>query len=538
VALRKGEILNQRYRIVKQLGEGGFGAIYRAEDTALKTIVAVKENLEYWDVAQRQFEQEAVLLANLRHPNLPRVTDFFMVPAQGQYLVMDFIEGYDLQTVLDRVGKPLHTRRVLEWIDQICDALAFLHTQDPPVIHRDVKPANIRITASGQAILVDFGIAKAYNPKSKTTTGARAVTAGYSPVEQYGEGPTDVRADQYALGATLYALLTAERPPESVARATGRSLTLPSELNPQLSPAVERVILRAMQVQPEDRYPGIVDFREALRQAAAPRERTTGAEEIGTSTTASAQPDSGAEQRSPDLLTPATPAIESFRSGRRATLRLPQQQAPASKRTGAQPEWVTIPTGEFVFGEERRRIRLPEFQISKFPVTNQQYQSFLAANPRHPAPLNWQGRTAPMSRLRHPVVGVSLHDALAFCRWLGCRLPMVEEWEKAARGEDGRTFPWGEDWQEGKYCNNWETQIGGTSPVDRFAEGVSPYGVWDMAGNVWEWTDSEFKGPYMHILRGGSWRSFGNFAVRVTHSDGLVIDDRRDDLGFRCARSV
>lgn len=530
MVLRKGELLNNRYRIVDQLGEGGFGAVYRAEDTSLKTAVAIKENLEYWDVAQRQFEREAVMLANLRHPNLPRVTDFFMIPAQGQYLVMDFVEGYDLQTVLDRVGKPLHEKRVLNWIDQICDALAYLHAQKPPIVHRDVKPANIRITASGQATLVDFGIAKAYDPDAKTVTGARAITPGYSPVEQYGEDTTDARTDQYALGATLYALLTGVRPPESISRATGKALAPPRQLNPEISLATERVILRAMQVLAEDRYHSMAAFRAALRQAMARPELTPTPQIAERSSPGYAAPATGGE---PELSPPAAP-----QPAKPITVRLPQKQKTPSKRTDALPEWITIPIGDYLYGEEQRVVHLPEFQIAKYPVTNQQYQIFLAANPQFPAPAHWKGRNAPVGKLRHPVVGVSLHDAQVFCQWLDCRLPTQEEWEKAARGEDGRAYPWGEAWEDGKYCNNWEAQIGGTTPVDRYALGISPYGVWDMAGNVWEWTASEHQGPYMHVLRGGSWRAFGRFVVRLIHTDSLTVFDQRDDLGFRCARSV
>lgn len=129
------------------------------------------------------------MLAGLRHPSLPRVIDYFILPAQGQYLVMDFVDGRDLQEIVDRTGKPLFQRQALDWIDQISDALAYLHGRTPPIIHRDIKPANIRVTPGGRAMLVDFGVAKRYDPDSRTSVGARAVTAGYSPVEQYGQGP-------------------------------------------------------------------------------------------------------------------------------------------------------------------------------------------------------------------------------------------------------------------------------------------------------------------------------------------------------------
>ncbi len=134
------------------------------------------------------------------------------------------------------------------------------------------------------------------------------------------------------------------------------------------------------------------------------------------------------------------------------------------------------------------------------------------------------------------MVGVSLHDAMAFCQWLKCRLPTEEEWEKAARGVEGRSYPWGEDWQEDQFCNNYDTKIGGTTPVDKYPAGRSPYDVWDLVGNVWEWTASEAQGPFMHVVRGGSWRLFSKYAVQVTARSMLLSEEARDDLGFRCAR--
>ena len=219
MTLTQGQIIQTRYRVAGLLGQGGFGAVYKGWDVNLNRPVAIKENLDTSPEAQRQFQHEAEILSNLSHPNLPRVTDHFLTSDVGQYLVMDFIEGEDLQAMLNRTGRALPEAQVLNWIDQICGALAHLHEQEPPVIHRDIKPANIKITPRGKAVLVDFGLAKVFDPVLKTTVGARAVTPGYSPPEQYGQGKTDQRSDVYSLGATLYTLLTGQEPPESVERA-------------------------------------------------------------------------------------------------------------------------------------------------------------------------------------------------------------------------------------------------------------------------------------------------------------------------------
>jgi serine/threonine protein kinase len=534
MTLHPGEVVNNRYRVLKQLGQGGFGTVYRVEDLSLKTICALKENLEYWDEAQRQFEREAHLLAGLRHPSLPRVIDYFTLPAQGQYLVMDFVEGRDLQEVVDRTGAPLFQKQALDWIDQISDALIYLHGRTPPIIHRDIKPANIRLTPSGRAMLVDFGVAKRYDPDNRTTPGARAVTPGYSPVEQYGQGTTDTRADIYALGATLYTLLTARRPPESIERVTGKPLPEPRQLNPEISPQVEQVILRAMEVLASDRFQTVEDFRQSLKDAyaaASGHSRRMIKE--------APEPD----DRSGDSLSPTftTTGSRSPASRSDSMSGPPYNVAGAprpSYKTELRIEWVEIPAGEFLYGEDKHTLFLPAFQIARYPVTNLQYRYFLLANPQHPAPAHWKERSFPARKALHPVVGVSYHDALAFCNWLGCRLPTDQEWEKAARGTDGRSYPWGEEWQDGRYCNHWGAMSSGTTPVDRYPEGRSPYDVWDMAGNVWEWTSSEYQSPLMRQLCGGSWRSFSQFAVRATQRDWMLLEEGREDLGFRCALSI
>ena len=270
--LNQGQVINNRYRIVRLLGQGGFGAVYRAYDLTLRNPCAVKENLELSAESQRQFEQEALILAGLRHPNLPRVYDHFVIPGQGQYLVMDFVEGEDLQSMLDRIQGPLREDQAIQWILQVLDALGYLHRHSPPVIHRDIKPANIKITPEGQAMLVDFGIAKVYDPHRKTTVGARAVTPGYSPPEQYGQGTTDHRTDLYALGGTLYTLLTGKQPVESVQRLSGDSLRPANSLNPQLSSDVSQVIGRAMALRPDDRFQSAAEFKSALVDRPAERD--------------------------------------------------------------------------------------------------------------------------------------------------------------------------------------------------------------------------------------------------------------------------
>ncbi len=265
--LNTGLVLHNRYRIVKLLAQGGFGAVYRAWDLNLGRPCAIKENLETAREVQDQFAREAVLLASLSHPNLARVFDYFIIPGQGQYLAMDFIEGDDLQQMLDQSG-PLPQDQTVIWMEQVCAALIYLHSHVPPVIHRDIKPANIKITPQGNAVLVDFGIAKFYDPNIKTTRGARAVTPGFSPPEQYGFGRTDARSDIYALGATFYSLLTGQVPPESVAISAGNETLQPVQmLNPAITPVVAAAITKAMCIRPDERHQTVAEFKAALRSA-------------------------------------------------------------------------------------------------------------------------------------------------------------------------------------------------------------------------------------------------------------------------------
>lgn len=271
MTLSIGQILhNERYRVDALLGQGGMGAVYKAWDLTLNFPVAIKENLDYSDEAKKQFIHEAQIVARLSHPSLPRVIDYFFVVEQGQYLVMDYVEGEDLDSMLNRLGA-LPEPQVLSWITQICDALAYLHSQPSPIIHRDIKPANIKVRPDGRAVLVDFGIAKVYDPHLVTTIGAKAVTPGYSPPEQYGGSPTDTRSDIYALGATLYHLLTGQKPPESVQRAVGgATIVLPRNINQQISPLVEQVVLKAIEVATERRFQSVNELRSALVQPPSP----------------------------------------------------------------------------------------------------------------------------------------------------------------------------------------------------------------------------------------------------------------------------
>jgi tRNA A-37 threonylcarbamoyl transferase component Bud32 len=276
MTLTTGQVLQNRYRIVSPLAQGGMGAIYRAWDTRLSVPVALKEmtpqpGLDPHMLAQlrQQFQQEAVVLARLDHPHLVAVSDFFEEGGNA-YLVMKFIEGESLAERIERQGA-LPEREVLAWGNQLLDALAYCHSQG--VIHRDVKPQNVIIRPDERAVLVDFGLVKLWDPSDpRTKTAMRGMgTPEYAPPEQYDAqmGHTDPRSDIYSLGATLYHALTGQTPPTATQRIASRNAFQPPRtLNQNISPATEAVILQAMELTVEDRLPTAQDMAAALSSGA------------------------------------------------------------------------------------------------------------------------------------------------------------------------------------------------------------------------------------------------------------------------------
>jgi len=261
-------VLQNRYRIIRQLGQGGMGMVYLAFDASVEHVVAVKLNRNLSSQGTTQFIREARLLANLHHPNLPRVTDYFVI-GDSQFLVMDYIPGDDLGSLIEKQGC-FALDQVLHWADQLGSALAYMHAQNPPVIHRDIKPQNIKLTPENDVVLVDFGIAKAADSSQATATGALGFTPGYAPPEQYGSSRTGPYSDQYAFAATLFTLLSGIKPVDSVQRVLGQATLTPlNQLLPTIPPHVQAAIERAMSIRPEDRFGSIQDFLHALNDATA-----------------------------------------------------------------------------------------------------------------------------------------------------------------------------------------------------------------------------------------------------------------------------
>lgn len=678
--LSSGNNLNNRYQIIDMLGQGGFGAVYRALDVRLKHVCAIKENLGPPEVS-RQFEREAELLANLSHPCLPKVTDHFIVPGQGQYLVMELVEGDDLQELVDVRGGPVPENQAVGWILQVADALEYLHSQNPPIIHRDIKPSNIILSGNGSVTLVDFGLSKLHDPKLKTTQGALGVSPGYSPQEQYVRGKTDVRSDIYALGATLYCLLTGVEPPESVQRNLGAVLSPPRALNAAVSPQVEQAVMKAMEMQPVKRFQSAAEFKAALlgrpvKQASiAPvqtslRPASTAGQNIqdmnrwrlprwlwigllvpfaalvvfltasllkdnnpgsritqeGTllvtetilpAGTAATLPATGqvigqvsptlpsGQSRLPGIYTVAAgdtcgelaarfkvTAEEIWRinnfpgncdqifAGQKLLIpaqatgepQLLEANAPGELEAGTVrtaskdgTQLVFVPAGVFWRGSDdsdlqsrqgekpMQAIYLDAFWIDQSEVTNAMYAGCVregaCTEPSQTSSHRNMFYYGQAAFDEYPVIHVSWEDAERYCSWAGRRLPSEAEWEKAARGVDGRIYPWGNEPASGRLAN-YDNQVGDTTRVGSYPAGASPYGVLDMSGNAAEWVADWFDMQYylssrvinpdgpetgqFRVQRGGSWLS-QSYAIRSAHRLWNYPDLSFEGIGFRCA---
>lgn len=531
--LQTGSLLADRYRIVRPLARGGMSAVYVAEDLRMgDLIVAVKEmrvghagNTEALQKAVAEFHREAAVLAQLTHPHLPRVFDQFAHDGV-EYLVMEFVPGETLQQRLNASLLPCGEEQVRAWGCQLCEVLQYLHTRTPPLIYRDLKPANVMLRPDGQLVLLDFGIARYFSPEQGDT--AVFGTVGYAPPEQYA-GRTEARSDIWSLGVLLHQLATGYNPLDRPYRPLPPARTL----RPDLSVQFESIIEQATAEEPEQRFADATAFAAALRGeisvATHPRRKlaVTGA---ATSRGGTARSRAGYVRRaawtslsafvivvlallsatgafSADWLpTPGrfntaspAPAAGSGVTAEAGQTRAPPNgegeettspQGPRSSTNGfpVPPDMVIVPAGSWYIGEMiaddqpeqavGTQLTTADFLIERTEVTNGQYAACVAAGACH-RPRKPESATRPNyfdnpSYANYPVVFVSWHDARRYCAWRGRRLPTEAEWEKAARGDTKSNYPWGNDWEWDpehdvtfvtNVANSWDT--GGQAGVPR-----------------------------------------------------------------------
>ncbi|MGV8120551.1 MAG: SUMF1/EgtB/PvdO family nonheme iron enzyme [Candidatus Xenobiia bacterium LiM19] len=556
-----------RYQVLKPLKSGGMGAVYLLHDSRLERKCVLKEMVppSHEPAALKEFRErfrnEALTLSKLSHPNLPPVYDHFEENHQC-CLVMEYIEGDDLESLLAAAASgKFPEEQVRSWALTICSILEYLHSRNPLILYRDLKPSNIMVRKEdGRLFLIDFGIAKSVHQAltHKTSWG----TEGYAPIEQM-QGEPEVRSDIYALAATMHHLLSG-RPPVPFKFPAIRSL------RSEVSAEMEAVLEKALKLRADERYGTAGEMREALAGgASAPAKSKPKAAQshVGSnppSTKAAPAPVNPAPAAAAPAPVNPVPAVAA------------QSPAPSISLTMTNPkdgaDMLLIPAGEFLMGSPegkgtddehpQHNMYLDAFYIYKYEVTNGQFARFVKET-GYKTEGNWK-RYAESGRETHPVVSVTWNDASAYCRWAGGKLPTEAQWEKAARGTDGREYPWGNTWDSNR-CNwdkgpklpgmddmvdVWDGR--GTAPVGSFPSGVSPYGVHDMAGNVWEWCSDWYDKDYYRsspsrnpegpghgddrVVRGGSFVDH-SVCMRSASRKNEYPSDEGDFVGFRLVRT-
>jgi len=553
-------LLDNRYEITGLIKSGGMGSVYIAHDKRLEETCAVKEMFARFSSGEEQqyavdrFKQEAKILARLRHKNLPVVKDYFVQHGR-YYLIMDYVDGYDLETMLNEEGTPgLDEEKVVSWAAEILHVLEYLHNQSPPIIYRDLKPANIMLRKEdSRVMLIDFGIARVLHPDNQATQ-TKIGTPHYSAPEQF-KGKPEIRSDLYSLGATMHHLLTGTL-------STPCKFEPVRALTPSVSAGMEQFITKALMDNPDRRYSNASDMREALFKIKDSCDIKVMQKPVNV---ASSIPD-----RVINYVDRLSQRQEGEDKSKDKSDEFWHKNLKLPGRSFVQ-EFILIQAGDFWFGEEeslfrrvtsafgreknstcpddvkpKQKIYINSFYIDAFPVTNLEYTNFVAST-GYKSSGDWK-KAFTEGKEHHPVVNVSWYDAQEYARWAGKRLLTEQEWEKAARWIDGRQWPWGNKWD----CNRLnckESAMQGTTPVRTFPEGKSYYGVFDMCGNVWEWTSSDYA-PYggniklspkyssnLKVIRGGAWTALKE-QTRCFIRGSENPANRFIDIGFRCGKNI
>jgi serine/threonine protein kinase len=419
-------VLENRYRIVRRLAEGGMGTVYEAEALRLNTTVALKETHFTDERLRKQFEREAHLLAALRHPALPRVIDHFD-EGGGLYLVMDYVEGDDLWEMFQKRGGAFPVGEVLDWADQLLDALAYIHEREPPVIHRDIKPQNLKLAAGGRIVLLDFGLAKGFAGQVSRVTTSGSIfgyTPSYAPLEQIQGTGTDARSDLYSLAATLYLLMTGKVPPDVLTRLADTTDGRPDpllpadELNRRVPKPVAGVLAKAMEVGRSRRYANAAEMHDALKGAGGETETITA---LSPTVTESAED----EQKEEPLPSETTVVSEN-------------KKTPTVWRVPAAPP---TPIREMLDDEpgDVARIEEPVVAIN----INQQYpQSKSAEELYHATRGIWRlnRQRAERARYAFAVYQGVIKEVYKIHRWMSARRETIEYWDERSKAQ-GKYFP-------------------------------------------------------------------------------------------------
>lgn len=571
----------ERYQVKGKLGEGGMGSVFRAFDGGLMRDVAIKvirrDALMDQD-ARARFDQEAKAAGMLNHSNI--VTIYDRAEQDGQpYIVMEFVEGQTLDQYV-KTAQPAPPK-ILSILRQVAAALDYAHARQ--VVHRDIKPSNIMVQPDGVAKVMDFGIAKAEaGAAGLTSTGMMVGSPHYVPPERYSSGLVSGATDQWALAITAYEAFTGRRPfhAESWDTLTYQIVNAPApdptEFQPNMPKRASAALLKALAKKPEDRFPTCTAFVEALAAGFVT--------DSSASTLKSTPPPPKPVAVAPEPANKTNPilfgaiAVAVLLVGgivwfvtRPGNGKVDEHKQPdPPKKDPVIAAVINTPTGEMVLvpagtariGKDATPTPVEKaFYIDKTEVPVSAYRQFVQAT----------GRAAPpgleSAAPDTPIVNITWEDAEAFAAWAQKRLPTAIEWEKAARGSDGRALPWAgaADADKANVPVDRAGSAGGRlAAVTAFPAGASPYGALNMVGNAWEWTGTSAHAPppaqleqyrrtfrelnppvseteAYYQVRGGSFRfdmPLADWPSLVWDSGPVPARARRPDIGFRCVRDL
>ena len=559
----------REYKLLRKVGGGGMGEVWEGYHERLHRRVAIKclpDEATSDPERLLRLNQEAASLAKLSHPGIVTVYDCIEEESR-LYLIMELISGQTIQEIVRDQGH-ISFVQCVEWFGQTAQSLAYAHGRN--VFHRDIKPTNIMVNTAGNTRLIDFGLALSESEIRLTRTGSTVGTLPYMSPEQHYGGDIDGRTDIYSLALTMYYAMTGsmlvQHPDGSHAYASP----------PGIPVSLDKIVRKCLKRDPNQRYSTAEDlgsdlmaamgklqalpvklpvknvrWRPILAVAAVAVVLLLGAGLLSLLLRSPSKRTAPAADIVPATSGPVRPETDTPETEESSAVVLPH----ADRRN----EMVLIPEGRFIAGMAiseipselkdydgsekltqggRRSVFLPAFQIDKYEISNADFGAFVQATGRNP-PNHWKGRSPPPEIADHPVVNVTYKDAKAYAQWVGKRIPTADEWEKAARGEDGRIYPWGNTFVAG-HCNTDETGIDETRKMNAFPRDESPYGVIGMAGNAAEWTSSaedSTLGNGMRVVCGGSWLESGTI-VSITSFRRTAVGNEvmRPDLGFRCAK--
>ena len=529
-----------KYELEEFLG-GGMSHVYRARDTVIGRAVAVKILTEAGcqdAEVKARFLAEARMAGNISHDNILGIYDFGEDDQHRPFMVMEYLKGEDLRHAI-KGGHTGELRDKLRIALQIARALEFIHSRK--IIHRDIKPDNVHIATSGAVKLMDFGIAK--------TEGLQMTRAGYvlgtpyymAPEQVTGQGITE-QVDVYSFGVLLYELLAGSKPitGDTVEHIFYSILHEPLDVEPLRRVGVPQsicdMVAQCTLKAPADRPQGFGPICAALEGILAG---------IDSPTTVVAAPPAPA--RPAWLLAVALLVVLGLGLGLYLAIK-PKQLAPfIDAKSG---RMVLVPAGTFLAGDKKQSSApIPAFYVDQTEVPNATYKRFCDAT-GHPLP-----NAFPADKANYPVVNVTILDATQFAKWAGERLPNALEWEKAARGADGRLFPWGGDNNKDAGFANLGPN-GQIHPVTDFPRGAGPYGALNMVGNVWEMvfeltTPSDAtRNRFQSLLnpppvQGESWYQIRGESFEEPLQDAAVWDSapipsrwKDVNIGFRCVKTA